>query len=75
MLKSVGRFFIFKSTTMAHHFTKSYQSPGDLVKLLQKRGLTVSNAIKAEEYIQNIGYYRLSAYLCIVRDLSQESET
>lgn len=48
---------------MAHHFTKSYQSPSDLVKLLQERGLIVSNAIKAEEYIRNIGYYRLSAYL------------
>jgi hypothetical protein len=28
---------------MAEHFQKTYQSPGDLVRLLQQRGLRVSD--------------------------------
>ena len=60
---------------MAEHFRKTYQSAGDLVRLLQQRGLRVSNVIKAENYIRNIGYYRLSAYLYpllkIPKDLHQ----
>lgn len=60
---------------MAEHFQKTYQSPGDLVRLLQQRGLRVSDVLKAEDYIRNIGYYRLSAYLYpllkIPKDLHQ----
>ena len=60
---------------MAEHFRKTYQSAGDLVRLLQQRGLRVSNVLKAENYIRNIGYYRLSAYLYpllkIPKDLHQ----
>lgn len=41
---------------------KQYTSPQELVQLLKKRGLTISNETKAKEYLQNIGYYRLSAY-------------
>lgn len=47
---------------MAEHFSKTYTSPEDLVKLLMKRGLQVSNMEKATAYIRNIGYFRLSAY-------------
>ena len=47
---------------MAEHFSKTYTSPEDLVKLLISRGLQVSNEAKAAAYIQNIGYFRLSAY-------------
>lgn len=45
------------------HFTKTYNQPSDLVSLLQSRNLVVSDHAKAERYIQNIGYYRLSAYM------------
>ena len=47
---------------MAEHFSKTYTSPEDLVKLLMSRGLQVSNEAKAAAYIRNIGYFRLSAY-------------
>ena len=44
-------------------FTKSYTSSLDIVSLLQSRGLSVDNIVKAEHYLDNIGYYRLSAYM------------
>ena len=47
---------------MAEHFSKTYTSAEDLVKLLISRGLQVSNEAKAAAYIRNIGYFRLSAY-------------
>lgn len=43
-------------------FKKIYNTPADLVSLLQSRGLQVLDAALAERYIENIGYYRLSAY-------------
>ena len=45
------------------HFTKSYSTPSELVQLLRSRGLEISNEQKAEYYLKNIGYYRLSAYM------------
>ena len=44
-------------------FPKSYTSAHDLVCLLQSRGLTITDTNKAEQYIDFIGYYRLSAYM------------
>lgn len=44
-------------------FGKDYKSPRDLVALLQSRGLTINDGIKAEHYLMHIGYYRLSAYM------------
>ena len=44
-------------------FTKGYSSPFDLVQLLKSRGLVINDEQRAEAYIQNIGYYRLSAYM------------
>lgn len=44
-------------------FTKSFTNSSDLVSLLQSRGLTIDNFVKAEHYLDNIGYYRLSAYM------------
>lgn len=43
-------------------YPKSYTSPKDLVQLLKSRGLYIENEVKAENYLQNIGYFRLSAY-------------
>lgn len=45
------------------HFSKTYTSPSDLVELLKSRGLVISNDKETEHYIENIGYYRLSAYM------------
>ena len=44
-------------------FNKTYNTPLELVKLLQSRGLFIRDADLAARYIQNIGYYRLSAYM------------
>lgn len=45
------------------HFTKTYKNPDELVHLLLLRGLLIKDTRRAERYIQNIGYYRLSAYM------------
>ena len=44
-------------------FTKSYTSSEDLVNLLCSRGLQIDDREKAVQYLDNIGYYRLSAYM------------
>lgn len=53
-------------------FTKPYLNAHDLVRLLQSRGLTVSDAAKAESYIEYIGYYRLSAYMYPLLQIPKE---
>ncbi len=45
------------------NFSKEYKSPKELVSLLETRGLIINDSIKAQQYIENIGYYRLSAYM------------
>ena len=44
-------------------YNKPYKSAKDLVQLLKTRGLAISDFNRAESYIRNIGYYRLSAYM------------
>ena len=44
-------------------FTKSFTSSEDLVTLLCSRGFQIEDHEKAEQYLENIGYYRLSAYM------------
>ena len=44
-------------------FQKPYTNSNDLVRLLQSRGLIVTDTTKAESYLDYIGYYRLSAYM------------
>ena len=44
-------------------FQKPYTNSHDLVRLLQQRGLIVTDTTKAESYLDYIGYYRLSAYM------------
>ena len=57
----IGGAFYF--ITIMTAFTKGYSSPFDLVQLLKSRGLVINDEQRAEAYIQNIGYYRLSAYM------------
>lgn len=45
------------------NFIKTCSSPTDLVKLLKSRGMEIIDEQKAEQYIESIGYYRLSAYM------------
>lgn len=43
-------------------YSKSPLSFTDQLSLLKSRGLTVTNEARAEEYLKEISYYRLSAY-------------
>ena len=58
---------------MTIHFHKTYQSPADIVALLQCRGLDIDNPKRAKHYIRNIGYYRLSAYLYPLLQMPKET--
>ncbi|MDO4641739.1 MAG: Abi family protein [Neisseria sp.] len=43
----------------------------DQVKLLQRRGMTIEDAERAEKYLRRIGYYRLSGYFHVLRQWDQ----
>lgn len=45
------------------HFGKGYKSSAELVALLRSRGLIIDDASRVQRYLENIGYYRLSAYM------------
>lgn len=49
-------------------YTKPALSIAQQVELLESRGVTVENKSKAENYLSNISYYRLSAYLLPFQD-------
>ena len=65
MLKSCEAFFIYTHLNMANliPFTKRFESSENLVNLLESRGLQIYDRNKAIQYLDNIGYYRLSAYM------------
>lgn len=48
---------------MAISFHKHYNSPSQIVKLLQNRGLIIEDTTSAINKLINVGYYRFSAYL------------
>lgn len=69
MLKSgVVLFYI----PMSIRFDKTYTSPSAIVALLKERGLEIDNLQRAEHYIRNIGYYRLSAYMYPLLQIPKE---
>ena len=53
-------------------FQKPYTSSHDLVRLLQSRGLAIADTAKAEQYLDFIGYYRLSAYMYPLLQMPKE---
>ena len=65
MLKSCEAFFVYTHLNMANliPFTKRFESSENLVNLLESRGLQICDRNKAIQYLDNIGYYRLSAYM------------
>ena len=65
MLKSCEAFFVYTHLNMASliPFTKRFESSENLVNLLESRGLLICDRNKAIQYLDNIGYYRLSAYM------------
>lgn len=48
---------------MKTSFTKPYSSPEQIVKILRIRGMLMGDEQKVENYLMNIGYHRLSAYI------------
>ena len=60
-----GAFFVYIRLNMANliPFTKRFESSENLVNLLESRGLQICDRNKAIQYLDNIGYYRLSAYM------------
>ena len=64
----------FYSYTMNNRvpFQKPYTNAHDLVCLLQSRGLSISDTAKAEQYLDFIGYYRLSAYMYPLLQMPKE---
>lgn len=71
MLKCAGRFY-FCTMNNKIPFQKPYTNAHDLVKLLQSRGLAITDAVKAERYLEFIGYYRLSAYMYPLLQMPKE---
>ena len=66
-----GSFYFY--TSMSIQFDKTYTCPNEIVTLLKDRGLDVGNFQRTEHYIQNIGYYRLSAYLYPLLQMPKEA--
>lgn len=48
---------------MKTNFTKHYSSPSQVIQILKSRGMVFSDDAKAERYLTNISYHRLSAYI------------
>ena len=53
-------------------FLKPFANAHDLILLLQSRGLIIEDSVKAERYLQFIGYYRLSAYMYPLLQMPKE---
>lgn len=54
-------------------YSKACTLPPDLIPLLKKRGLIISEEQRAISYLTNIGYFRLSAYLYPLLDIPKEN--
>ncbi|WP_025835227.1 Abi family protein [Bacteroides rodentium] len=48
---------------MKTSFTKPYSSPEQIVQILKSRGMLIKDGHKVGNYLMNIGYHRLSAYI------------
>lgn len=66
-----GSFYFY--TSMSIQFDKTYTHPFDIIALLKSRGLNIGDSGRAEHYIRNIGYYRLSAYLYPLLQMPKEA--
>ena len=56
-----GSFFYY--TSMRTNFTKHYSSLEQIINILKTRGMPISNEQRTKNYLLNIGYHRLSAYI------------
>lgn len=58
--------------SMGDHYAKPWLDIDEQLRLLQQRGLTISDEAKARDYLERIGYYRLSGYWFAFRERSGE---
>ena len=60
--------FVYTHLNMANliPFTKRFESSENLINLLDSRGLQICDRNKAIQYLDYIGYYRLSALLLLL---------
>jgi hypothetical protein len=58
-----GVFCLYMNMANLIPFTKRFESSENLINLLESRGLQICDRNKAIQYLDNIGYYRLSAYM------------
>lgn len=56
---------------MAHPYLKDWKSYQDQLTLLKSRGMIVTDEPKALDYLERIGYYRLSGYWYPFRERSE----
>ena len=56
-----GSFFYY--TYMKTSFAKPYSSPAEIAQILKSRGMLMDDDQKVENYLMNIGYHRLTAYI------------
>jgi len=54
-------------------YTKPTLSIADQIKLIESRGLIITDQKKAEKYLSNISYYRLSGYMYPFKDLTTDN--
>lgn len=56
---------------MPENYTKPWLSTDDQLGQLRQRGMVVSDTVKARDYLERIGYYRLSGYWFAFRERSE----
>lgn len=54
-------------------YAKPWTSYADQLQILQQRGMQVSDTAKALEYLERIGYYRLSGYWHVMRQWQRDA--
>ncbi len=64
----IGGFSFFRMK-----YTKPALSINDQIRLLEGRGLIITDQKKTEKYLSNISYYRLSGYLYPFKDLTTDN--
>jgi abortive infection bacteriophage resistance protein len=55
-------FFVLEMVMPVNPFGKLPYSSSDLVRLMQSRGLVISDALRVERHLNFVGYYRLMGY-------------
>lgn len=66
-----GLAFFFAKLYLTIMYQKPYLTVSEQIELLEQRGLIIADKPTAQGYLENIGYYRLSAYWYPFRSTSK----